>query len=1193
MYIKKIIIQGFKTYKNTTEIDLLSPHFNVVVGRNGSGKSNFFAAIRFVLSDTYTHMTREERQGLIHEGSGTVMSAYVEIIFDNSDRRFPIQKDEIAIRRTIGLKKDDYLMDGRSATRSDIMNLLESAGFSRLNPYYIVPQGKITALTNSKDSERLSLLKEVSGAKVFEAKLKESTKEMAHSNLKMDRIDESMEKLEEKLSDLQLESNDLKEYQQLEKKRKIYEFNLFDRELSSLSTQIQEYDEEYESVISSSHKDILELEKREKLCQDLQTEIDSLLSKLKVSSLEKEQAASDYNRALQNVAEKEASAAELSSTLGNIQADAEDQQERKAKLISMISANDATLLSELRPKLARLAEEENALNEEMADLSLKQRLLYAKQSRFLKFVTKAERNEWLDGEVNKLTDDLKAKSHQYDEVLEQRNENQEKLIECEGSINDLRAVLDDENQQKKIQDIEKRIEDIRAKITGLSDERKKLWRTEIKVRSLYDSAEHDFMAAIHKVAQTMDRAQAKGLDAVQEISERLNLQENVFGTLAESFTISDKYKTAVEVIAGNSLFHVLVDTDETALAIMSELVRLKAGRVTFIPLNRINVTPTTFPELEGHEYIPLIKKIKYSNKKVGKAIEQVFGKAVVCGNLQKGYELARSYNLNAITLDGDRVSTKGVISGGFRDYKTSRLESLKMKTRKKKEIMKLKEELATCAERLRVVNEDLTSATNQLDTELANVDKQKASLEPQRAELHHLLAKKFNLEKEITANQNTVDTLSSTISNLKAKLSQYKDEMNSKFSQALSESETEELANSSAKLSELEDKLNQTVSESASLETQISLLEAENSNFNAQLKAILVSGDHNEVGARQQEVLVLSKDIEALKKNLKELKKGLDSSISRHAELLLQVETKKTELEKENKHQVQTVKRLEGVGKKTERILSKKAILNNRREEVQEKINEIGVLPEEAFQQETFAGLSLDELLVFLNDTNRELKRYAHINRKAMEQYATFTKEKEQLEARKEELERSKVSIEQLMKSLEQQKGNAIKKSFEQVSESFQEIFEKLVPNGIGRLVMRTKENTDGVLGDQSIEDYVGVSIQVSFNSKEDEQLQIEQLSGGQKSLCAIALILAIQKCDPAPFYLFDEVDANLDTQYRTAVANMIQALAKSAQFICTTFRPEMLQVANMFFGVSFSNKVSTIREIQQEDALSFVEAQR
>ncbi|KAM9894249.1 hypothetical protein OXX69_011427, partial [Metschnikowia pulcherrima] len=215
MHIKRITIQGFKTYKNTTVIEDLSPNLNVVVGRNGSGKSNFFSAIRFVLSDAYTHMTREERQGLIHEGSGTVMSAYVEIAFDNSDRRFPIQKDEVSIRRTIGLKKDDYSMDGRAATRSDIMNLLESAGFSRSNPYYIVPQGRITSLTNSKDAERLQLLKEVSGAKMFEAKLRESNKEMTHSQFKMERIDDSMEKLEEKISDLQLESDNLKEFQQL------------------------------------------------------------------------------------------------------------------------------------------------------------------------------------------------------------------------------------------------------------------------------------------------------------------------------------------------------------------------------------------------------------------------------------------------------------------------------------------------------------------------------------------------------------------------------------------------------------------------------------------------------------------------------------------------------------------------------------------------------------------------------------------------------------------------------------------------------------------------------------------------------------------------------------------------------------------------------------------------------------------
>ncbi|GME87955.1 unnamed protein product [[Candida] boidinii] len=196
MHIKKIIIQGFKTYKNTTVIESFSPHNNVVVGRNGSGKSNFFAAIRFVLSDAYTNMSREERQSLIHEGSGTVMSAFVEIIFDNTDRRFPIDTDEVIIRRTIGMKKDDYSLDQKSATKSDIMNLLESAGFSRSNPYYIVPQGRITSLTNAKDAERLQLLKEVAGARVFETKLKESLKEMNNTNKKRDQIDEMLTYIE-------------------------------------------------------------------------------------------------------------------------------------------------------------------------------------------------------------------------------------------------------------------------------------------------------------------------------------------------------------------------------------------------------------------------------------------------------------------------------------------------------------------------------------------------------------------------------------------------------------------------------------------------------------------------------------------------------------------------------------------------------------------------------------------------------------------------------------------------------------------------------------------------------------------------------------------------------------------------------------------------------------------------------------
>jgi structural maintenance of chromosome 3 (chondroitin sulfate proteoglycan 6) len=148
MHIKTLTIQGFKSYRDSTPLEPFSPGLNVVVGRNGSGKSNFFSAIRFVLSDAYTSMSREDRQALLHEGTSTAttLSAFVEIVFANDDGRFPTGRDEVVLRRTIGLKKDEYSVDRKSSSKAEVMNLLESAGFSRSNPYYIVPQGRVRLL---------------------------------------------------------------------------------------------------------------------------------------------------------------------------------------------------------------------------------------------------------------------------------------------------------------------------------------------------------------------------------------------------------------------------------------------------------------------------------------------------------------------------------------------------------------------------------------------------------------------------------------------------------------------------------------------------------------------------------------------------------------------------------------------------------------------------------------------------------------------------------------------------------------------------------------------------------------------------------------------------------------------------------------------------------------------------------------
>ena len=226
-----------------------------------------------------------------------------------------------------------------------------------------------------------------------------------------------------------------------------------------------------------------------------------------------------------------------------------------------------------------------------------------------------------------------------------------------------------------------------------------------------------------------------------------------------------------------------------------------------------------------------------------------------------------------------------------------------------------------------------------------------------------------------------------------------------------------------------------------------------------------------------------------------------------------------------------------------------------------------------------------------LHKVQEALKKFSGVNKKAFEQFNNFTKQRESLTNRREELEASQKSIRELIEVLDQRKDEAIERTFKQVSKNFSEVFEKLVPAGQGRLVIQRKHDIPNT--EDAVENYVGVAISVSFNSKNDEQQRIQQLSGGQKSLCALALIFAIQQCDPAPFYCLDELDANLDAQYRTAVAAMIEELSENAQYICTTFRPEMIQAADKFFGVIFQNKVSSIQEITRENALDFVEQEQ
>ncbi|KAI5289915.1 Structural maintenance of chromosomes protein 3 [Ascosphaera aggregata] len=1199
MYVKQIIIQGFKSYKDQTVIEPFSPHHNVIVGRNGSGKSNFFAAIRFVLGDAYTHMGREERQALLHEGSGSaVMSAYVEIIFDNSDERFPTGKKEVILRRTIGTKKDEYTLDRKNATKADVMNLLESAGFSRSNPYYIVPQGRVTTITNMKDSERLDLLKEVAGTQVYETRRAESLKIMNDTTNKRAKIDESMEYINERLAELEEEKDELKNYQEKDRERRCLEYTIYSREQYEIQTALETIDNKRSAGVEDTDANRSRFIHGENDIAQIESEISEKKQQIELLKVEKTQLEDDRRETHRAAAQAELRAKSISESLITSESARSRREADKRTVQNAIQEKEATL-NEVLPLFRVSKEEEDRVKIELTETETARQRLYAKQGRNSKFKNKSERDKWLRQEIQ----DTNASIHTVHAVRAQSEKDIKQLeveiASLEPEIEKLKAQLDGRGDAN--QSIEEKIMNAKEERDRLIDQRKELWREEAKLDSIIANASQEAERAERNLFHTMDHNTSRGIASVRRIKRQYKI-EGVYGTLAELMDVNDRFRTAVEVTAGQSLFHYVVDTDETATKVLEVLQREKGGRVTFMPLNRLKPKAANIPR--ASDTIPMMERLQF-DQKYFRAFDHVFGRTIICPNLQVAAQYARSHGINAITPEGDRSDKRGALTGGFHDSRHSRLESMKVVTKWRDELEARKQRGSEIRKELEKLDQVITRAVGELQKLEQRRQQFASGSGPLRMEIKvrrdTLQKKKDTLESKRRSLANN----DLSIKMLTEQVTAYDAEMASKFEKALTNDEERDLERLNASAQQLRRSLSEISTQRSELETKKSVLEvALRENLYPRLEQLmnveLEAGEETSQGdlkTSQREIKRLTKSLEKLNKQLQQI----DVTIEAEEAAVNQLETRRSDIRRALDDLAKSIEKHQ---RRMEKSMQKKAALNKQAAECSASIRDLGVLPEEAFTK--YKNTDSNTVVKKLHKVNEALKKYSHVNKQAFEQYNGFTKQRATLTKRREELETSQRSIEELINVLDHRKDAAIELTFKQVSREFARIFEKLVPAGRGRLIIQrrtdrnarpddTLDSEDEDASRNSVENYLGVGISVSFNSKHDDQQRIQQLSGGQKSLCALALVFAIQACDPAPFYLFDEIDANLDAQYRTAVAQMLKSISEetNGQFICTTFRPEMLHVAEKCYGVSFRNKTSTIDVVSKEEALKFVEGQK
>ena len=361
------------------------------------------------------------------------MIAYVEIIFDNSDNRLPIDESTVTLRRQIGLKKDQYYLNKKIVTRADVMNVLESAGFSRSNPYYIVKQGKINQMATAPDPQRLKILREVAGTRIYDERKEESRVALREAENKLEKIIDLIKYIEEKLQTLEGEKEELKEYQKWDKMRRALEYTIYNNELEDSRKRQKELETRRETSSMVTEKLREQLQSSTEKIKDLSRDLREVKTKLQTYKDEKEALQHEHTTF---VKEKTRLELHIKDLKDEVEGDTSSKKRAEAELTNLKEriAEKQNELDQIKPEY----EEMKLLEEECTrELSLKEQKrseLYAKQGRGSQFTSKNERDKWIQNELKKLQRNLQDKRVQIERLREDLKRDAKRKEELESKI---------------------------------------------------------------------------------------------------------------------------------------------------------------------------------------------------------------------------------------------------------------------------------------------------------------------------------------------------------------------------------------------------------------------------------------------------------------------------------------------------------------------------------------------------------------------------------------------------------------------------------------------------------------------------------------------------------------------------------------------------------------------------------------
>lgn len=1166
MRVEELIIDGFKSYATRTVISGWDSQFNAITGLNGSGKSNILDAICFVLGiSSMTTVRASNLQDLIYKrGQAGVTKASVTIVFDNSDTaKSPIGFEsvpKISVTRQIVLGgTSKYLINGHRAQQQAVLQLFQSVQLNINNPNFLIMQGKITKVLNMKPAEILSLIEEAAGTKMFEDRKDKAEKTMAKKETKLQEIRSLLaEEIEPKLEKLRNEKRTFLEFQQtqsdLEKLSRVVNAHDFTR----YSGKFYKLKEEYESKKSIVENSSAEIER-------LTNEVANLNEDLERFKAQKAQEAKKGNKlkdleAKQNELSKVIT--RLNTSKGIISENVNEEEKKKQNLLNQIK----NLEKEIEKKLAahkNLELEYNQAKQHLTELKES----HSKKEELLSTLTTGVSSKGKSGGYNDQLQEEKQKLTEANIAVQQSQLKTESLVNDNKSLQPKLAKAKKEHGAflQEINDLKQKQADLEGQLT-------KVGFNPSKVKDL-KNREAAINKELHKVTNEVNYLKRKVANlefSYTKPTSDFNAR-SVKGVVAQLFSLDEdkaESATALEVAAGGRLYNIVVDNEVTGSQLL-ERGQLRK-RVTIIPLNKI--AARTLSEQQVHiakELCPgkvelALNLIGYEAE-VSRAMEFIFGTRLVCEDADTAKKVTFHPQVRArsVTLQGDVYDPEGTLSGGSRKNSGSVLINIQNYNNTNNHMKSLNNDLKNIQFELSR-EQELSEQTKTIQNELSLTSHQVQLAEKNlRTNASSQIIYKYeNNEKEIGELQQSIQDQQEAAQSIMNEISKIENDMK-EFSM-----------NRGSKLQELENEVEQLAAQSTKLEKQLS--GAEDTFQSSQVELEQLGG---ELQTAKESITDVDASIEDLKVQATNAERELREQESVLAEINAQIDVERENqvgineeiaelnkvLKKKNQEMNDIKLNSQKMSHEVEKLGGSYKSLGKHLEELVEEnswLNDENIV-NSVIQQ--YPNINLEEChdqISRLTERFQGMKR--KVNSNIMSMIDNVEKKETALKQMIKTIEKDKSKIEETIVTLNEYKRDTLVKTWEKVSTDFGQIFGDLLPSSFSKLVPpEGKDVTEGL------------EVKVRLGKVWKESLV--ELSGGQRSLIALSLILALLQFKPAPMYILDEVDAALDLSHTQNIGHLIKTRFKGSQFIIVSLKEGMFTNANRVFRTRFQDGTSVV----------------